>query len=66
MLIRSFSGKNSYDELESYRVSINITFIKSTIFKSKITLGTSNGMRENIESWFKVAGESGFMEKKLV
>eukprot|EP00347_Sterkiella_histriomuscorum_P016954 403351216 len=44
------------------RVAINIVFVKSTLFKSRITSKTQEGMKENIENWCKLAQEGGYLD----
>ena len=48
------------------RVAINIVFVKSTLFKSRINTKTLEGMKENIESWVKLAKDLGFFERRSI
>lgn len=34
------------------------------MFKGRITSKTLEGMKENVETWFKLAKEGGYLEKQ--
>ncbi len=46
------------------RASIKIIFVKSTLFKGRIIFKTSEGMKENMENWGRLAKQLGYFEKK--
>lgn len=43
---------------------MNIKFLKSTLFRGKITTKGKEGFKENIEIWEKMVREMGYLVKK--